>query len=508
VRGRNGDLAGALEAAEKGVAADPSDSLALLRKAELLIDLGLRNEDEAQLAEARKIVLDVTADDPSSAEAAFVRAKSEIAAGNPEEAIEALREAIATKPDWPQAHFVLGSALLIANDLHRARAELARAVELSPGLAPARKLLVRVHSELGEHEYAIQNARRYLERQPDDDEIRILMAQSMVRLGMYDEAMAALEAIPEEDRGVEALFAIGRVAMTQGRVPEAREALVLALKERPQDPNILNSLLAVHDAEGQVEVGIRAIDEALKTAPDSADLWHVSGLAGIRTRDFDGAKSAFQKAIELQPDRVESYNQLARLYAASGQLDMALEQYVQASQKQPENATIRHFLGVLYEMTGQPSKASEQYELALQQNSNLAETKNNLAYMMAEQERDLDRALKLSQEAKAALPDSASAADTLGWVLYKRGVHSAAIGYLREAVAVSGSEDVAIGEIRLHLSRAYEATGDNAKALESLEAAMADIEILRRNGRLGRDDPPPPWEARVRTGIERLKTAS
>ena len=232
------------------------------------------------------------------------------------------------------------------------------------------------------------------------------------------------------------------------------------------------------------------------------------GLAAIRTRDFEGARSAFQKSLELEPGRVESYNQLARLYAASGQIEMALEQYVQASEQQPDNATIRHFLGVLYEMTGQPNKASEQYELALQKNSNLAETKNNLAYMMAEQGRDLDRALKLSQEAKAALPDSASAADTLGWVLHKRGVHSAAIGYLREAVSVAGAEDVAIGEIRIHLAQAYEAAGENAKALESLEAALADIETLRSNGKIGKEDPPPPWAARVEAGIERLKTAS
>jgi len=508
VRGREGDLQGALEAAEKAVAADSTDPLARLRKAELLIDIGLRNGDDAQVEEAREIVAEVTAENPSSPEAAFVRGKSELASGDAAGAVEALREAIAVRPDWAQAHFVLGSALLMTGDLQRARAELARAVELNPGLNPARKLLVRVHAELGEHEYAIQNGQRYLDREPDDNETRILMAQSMVRLTMYDEAQEALAEIPEDARNVEAYFAMGRVAMARGQIEEAREAFLRASEERPHDPNILNSLLAVHDAEGQVEKGIQAINKALEANPDSADLWHVSGLAAVRTRDFEGARSAFQKSLELEPGRVESYNQLARLYAASGQIDMALEQYVQASEQQPDNATIRHFLGVLYEMTGQPSKASEQYELALQKNSNLAETKNNLAYMMAEEGRDLDRALKLSQEAKAALPDSASAADTLGWVLHKRGVHSAAIGYLREAVSVAGPEDVAIGEIRIHLSQAYEAAGENAKALESLEAALADIETLRSNGKIGKEDPPPPWAARVEASIERLKAAS
>ena len=508
LRGRAGDLAGALEAANGAVEAAPDSVLARLRRAELLIDIGLREGNEEQVQEASRVVNAVVAEDASNPEAAFVLGKSMIAQGDAEAAVEHLRDALSSKPDWPQAHFVLGSALLMSGDLHRARAELARAVELASGLLPAQKLLVRVHAELGEHEYAIQNGRRYLERESGDEEVRILVAQSMVRLAMFDEAMETLEKIPEEDRSVEALFAVGRVSMAQGDVDKARKFLDLAAAQRTHDPNILNSLVAIYDAQGEIEAGLKLIQDALKADPDSADLWHVSGLSKIRQGDFEQAQSAFEKAIELDPGRVESYNQLARLYASAGKLDRALDQYLRASRQEPDNATIRHFLGVLYEMTGDPEKASEQYEVALQKNSNLAETKNNLAYMMAEQNRDLDRALKLAQEAKAGMPDSASAADTLGWVLYKRGVHSAAIGYLREAVTVAGEEDASIGEIRLHLAEAYEASGDNGKALETLQEALGGVDKLRESGKLAKDAPAPPWAVRAQAKIDRLKASS
>jgi tetratricopeptide (TPR) repeat protein len=507
VRGRAGDLAGALEAAAGAVKADPENHLAQLRRAELLIDIGLREGNEAQVLEAGTIVDAVIVKDPSNSEAAFVLGKSKIAQGDPDGAVEHLRDALAAKPDWAQAHFVLGSALLMTGDLHRARAELARAVELNAALLPAQKLLVRVHAELGEHEYSIQNGRRYLEREPGDDEVRIIVAQSMVRLAMFDDAMEMLEKIPEQGRSVEALFAVGRVSMAQGDVEKAQKFMELAAAEKTHDPNILNSLVAIYESQGELESGLNLLQEALEANPDSADLWHVSGLSQIRQKNLQEAQSAFEKAIELDPGRVESYNQLARLYASSGKLNRALEQYRRASEQEPDNATIRHFLGVLYEMTGDPKKASEQYEVALQKDSNLAEAKNNLAYMMAEEDRDLDRALKLAQEAKAGMPDSASAADTLGWVLYKRGVHSAAIGYLREAVTVAGGEDTAIGEIRLHLSKAYEATGDNDKALETLQEALGDVDKLRESGKLAKDGPPPPWAGRVQAEIDRLKTA-
>ena len=507
LRGREGNLEAALEAANQAVAADPESSLAKLRKAELLVDLGLRQGNDEQLVEATAIVDAIMAEDPSSSEALFVLSKTKIAQGDHLGAIENLRDAIAARPDWPQAHFVLGSALLMTGDFHRARAELARAVELNPGLLPARKLLVRVHAELGEHEYAIQNGRRYLDRNADDQETRIIVAQSMVRLALFEEATEILQGIPAEDRTIEALFALGRVSMAQGDIATAKEFLMLSAEQRPHDPNILNSLVAVYDAEGSTKLGLKMIEEALAAEPDSADLWHVSGLAAIRQNNLAEAQAAFKKAVELEPGRVESYNQLARLYASAGQIDKALEQYLEASEQEPDNATIRHFLGVLYEMTGDSTKASEQYEVALQKDSNLAQAKNNLAYMMAEENRDLDRALKLAQEAKAGMPDSASAADTLGWVLYKRGVHSAAIGYLREAVTVAGGEDVAIGEIRLHLSKAYEATGDNDKALKTLEEALEDVDKLRESGKMAKEGPPPPWASRVQAEIDRLKAS-
>ncbi len=504
-RGREGDLQGALEAAEKAIEANPEKSLAKLRHAELLIDLGVREGNDAKVQEGRKAADAVRAEDPSDAEAAFVLGKAEIAAKEYEAAIESLREATALKPDWGQAHFVLGSALLMGRDLQRSRAELARAVELSPGLSAARRLLVQVHAGLGEHEYAIENGRRYLAQKPDDDEARIQVAQSMVRLSMYEDAAEVLAAVPEERRGPSAHFAIGRVAMAQGNLEEARKALMLATVERPHDPEILNSLLSLDSAVGQIDQAVDRIDAALIENPEAAALWHVKGLASIRSGEVEEAERAFKKAVEFEPEGTEAYNQLARIYAGSGRLDKAISQYREAIDRNPENVAIRHFLGVLYEMTGESAKAGASYESALERDGNLPETKNNLAFMMAVEGRDLDRALKLAQEAKAAMPDNANAADTLGWVLYKRGVTSAAIGYLREALGVVSPDNPIIGEIRLHLSEVYDATGESDKALETLQAALSDLEKLRISGRLPSGAPDPGWADRVRAEIERLQ---
>ena len=112
------------------------------------------------------------------------------------------------------------------------------------------------------------------------------------------------------------------------------------------------------------------------------------------------------------------------------------------------------------------------------------------------------RALDLAQEAKALLPDNPNTADTLGWVLFKRGIPSAAIGYLREAMAGFSDDDNALGIVSHHLALAYEANEQPDMAMEMLETAIASADRIERNGQT------PGWAAEVRAMAERLRGAS
>lgn len=55
--------------------------------------------------------------------------------GRDAEAAAAFRRALAIKPDWAEAHSLLGSALSRAGDLREAEAELRKAVQLKPDYA-------------------------------------------------------------------------------------------------------------------------------------------------------------------------------------------------------------------------------------------------------------------------------------------------------------------------------------------------------------------------------------
>jgi tetratricopeptide (TPR) repeat protein len=96
--------------------------------------------------------------------------------------------------------------------------------------------------------------------------------------------------------------------------------------------------------------------------------------------------------------------------------------------------------------------------LAIDPNSALAA--NNLAAASAAHGGNLDEALALAQKARELAPDLVNAADTLGWIQYKKGLHLAAVPLLEECVRKAPES----ATYRYHLGMVLVATGQNEKA--------------------------------------------
>jgi tetratricopeptide (TPR) repeat protein len=502
-RSRKGDLQGALEAVESALKVAPDNTQARLRKAELLLDLGYRNSNKEQIAEAGSIVDAVLKSEPNSPEGFFVKAKMDFAQGHLPDAAAGLRRTVEIKPDWAQAHFLLATVLNAEGDRNGARAEVSRALEIDATLLDARRLLANIQSALGADDLAVEEGRKVLREAPDDTKTRILVAQSLVRQRKLDEALSELEKIPEAKRDAETYYAFGRIYMAMGKVEPARVNLLRADAASPNNPDILNSLLLIDRQTGHLPDSLERIQHAVAAQPSNAKLEYLYGLALAVSGKSSDAEQAFKHAIELDPRDIAPYQSLSQLLASSGRRDESIETYKKAIEARPDVAGLHLVLGSLYEGGGDTEHAIEEYDKAVKLDPNLAAAKNNLAYLLAEKGQDLNRALDLAQEAKAGLPDNASAADTLGWVLYKKGAPAAAVGYLREAEGGSPPEDPTINVIRLHLAMAYEANGEPDKARETLERAVASLDAAKSKTP---GAPEPPQAAEIRSMMERLKT--
>ncbi len=503
-RAQIGDMEGALEAAEKSLEADPTYTIGRLRKAEVLVDLGYRDKDKPRIAQGRAIADAVLSQDEGMPEALFVRAKIDLAEGKLDEAIATARRALDSRADWPQAHFLLGSALFLSNQRPQARASVVRALELDPNMSEAQKLLARIHAALGDHELAIETGQKVL-RESDDPGLRIMLAQSLVRQGETRKALAELERIPAEDRDAEALYALGRVHTLLGNADAARTHLEQAYEASPTRFEILRALLDSDLRAGNVDASAERVAAAVQAEPSSSTLRQLAGEIALYAGRTVEAEAAFQKAIELNPNDLRAYESLARFLALTGQSDEVLRTYERALEANPTSGPLHLVVGSLYEMQQRTDDAIERYEEAIRLEPELAVAKNNLAYLLAEHGGNLDRALDLAQEAKAMLPDNPNAADTLGWVLLKKDVPSAAIDYLKEAVGGMQPDNAQRSLVRHHLALAYEANDQPDEAREAWTEALGEIAALTRPPAEGQPPrPEPPWALEVKAGLERV----
>jgi Flp pilus assembly protein TadD len=134
----------------------------------------------------------------------------------------------------------------------------------------------------------------------------------------------------------------------------------------------------------------------------------------------------------------------------------------------PESEIVLSDIGKVMDISGRRPEARQAYEAYLRVNPNNAEILNNLAYLMAETNADLDQALQYAQRARGLSPGLGEISDTYGWILLKKGLTEQALPVLQELVSRVPTN----ASYRYHLAKAYAQKGDNAKASGELREAL------------------------------------
>ena len=172
--------------------------------------------------------------------------------------------------------------------------------------------------------------------------------------------------------------------------------------------------------------------------------------------------------IEIDPTSLPAFASLASLYMRQGRLEEAKAEYLKIGGQQPSSVTAPTMIAILTEAQGKIVDAERAYERVLAQHSAAPVAANNLAWLYAEHEGNLDVALDLAQKAKQLMPRSADVDDTLGWVYYKKDLSMAAVPALEAAVRAEPANAL----FAYHLGMAYAKMGDRTKAREAFETAL------------------------------------
>jgi tetratricopeptide (TPR) repeat protein len=272
-------------------------------------------------------------------------------------------------------------------------------------------------------------------------------------------AMQILVRVLEMDaRNADALVMLGDLHVTEGKFGEAADLLYRALDVNPRDPQLWVQTAGAFLQAGERERTVEVTDEGLLLFPGFLPLLRLSGYALMDAYRNREAIGRFEEAVGIiREDQSESETELADLLGA---------------------------LALLYTRTKDMEAADQAYREAIETDPNNAGVLNNYAYSLAEQGKELGRALELAQRAVELSPETAPFLDTLGWTYFKKGDHEKAIRFLRKATEAGGAS-TAVYE---HLGDVLNALGDPAGADEAWNTALRmnpDSSSLRQ--KLGRE---------------------
>lgn len=190
------DPSRALKAADAAVALSPSSPTTRSSRAIALLANAGSDEAQRELTSAAQL----RNDGPRRHNLAVLH----LALGDFEAAQRELMAAIEAQPEYASARVTLGGLLLGAGDKDGAHKELAEAERLDPQLAALPLVWAQYYQVIGDGAQALAYAERGVERQPEDPQPRMLLAQLYRAAGrtdaMREQAARVIALVPPEQR--------------------------------------------------------------------------------------------------------------------------------------------------------------------------------------------------------------------------------------------------------------------------------------------------------------------
>jgi len=207
----------------------------------------------------------------------------------------------------------LESAELIAGNLAPVE-QLLEAFQTRPQRAPSRAKVSPEAPEMAELDHDAVRAIQRLN-------VAALVADAQLRRVALLRETGRLEELESLLRNVHARNpehvqlnrTLGELSLARGRTEEALGYLDVALLARPDDALALKAKAAALHLARRVSEAIPLYRAAIRQRPNDAELLNGLGAAQAERNNFAAARSYFERALEIDPDYEEAQQNLSRL---------------------------------------------------------------------------------------------------------------------------------------------------------------------------------------------------
>ncbi len=317
------------------------------------------------------------------------------------------------------------------------------------------------------------------------EEIKLLTTDAKLFAGLVEAGRKkAQDAGAKPEYGE--FYVLGALAQERKQHETAGEFFELALKADPTKAGEIllawgiGSLIDNRTAEA-VKIFQRGLD--LKALPEDNPVFYFYLAGALAAGDqYEPALAAARKAEEKKKDSARFASRLPWILFRARRYEEARKAYLELLARFGGEKDSVETLAVLREARlsvsavcvnlGRLEEAEEWLQEVLDEYPDDPGADNDLGFLWADENKRLDRALKMIKVAVAAEPDNRAYLDSLGWVYYRLGRFPEAVAELEKAVDDKQPD----GTVLDHLGDAYEKLGRHSDAVAAWQRAKAALE--------------------------------
>lgn len=423
-------------------------------------------------------VQDILARDPTNFDAEFHDSILDLVKGDTSRAILQLEHLNEVYRDKPKLLYQLAVAYLASvghagpvdarDAIDKAASRLTEAIKLDPHYSEAVLMYAELQVRSGNATAVIDLLQQLIKEQPQIANGHYLLAAAYRAVHEDGQALTVFQQMaslfPKDPRPP---LGAGEILIAQKRATEGRNELEKSIAISPEYLPATEAIVNLDIAEKKYDAAKERVQRLIEKNGTQALLWGLRGKIYLAQNDMSHAEADLLKAINLDPKLEPAYLLLADVYETSNRQDQAiakLSEFIENSKSVP--ALLR--LAKLYEMTKNFRAARETYEKLIAQSADHAEALNNLALIDYEQFGQLNTAYDLAQRARELAPNDPHVADTLGWILFKKGEYRNALPLLKESAAAMPD----VLEHQFHLGMTHYMLGQEEEARTVLQRAI------------------------------------
>ena len=386
----------------------------------------------------------------------FLKARTVIGK-NPAEAMMLAEQALTEDPKNSQALQLLAEAAEKAGHIETTAQTLEHLSKLAPTDAKVAHWLAKTYTTLTRYDLARGIYERILQQNPNDFEAQRCLknstAQGAMQGGGWDEAKSYRDIIKDKDEAV-ALEQSARVVKAEDMIANLIQENLVKLQADPASPVIRRELGKLYGQQGDYDQALKYLEEIFNSEA-GADPSLEKEINEVRQKRISDKINVKKKQFEATPSDIALQTELAALEQEFDKLQ--LQDAIRIVEKYPNDLMYRYELGVLYMKTNDVQNAIEQFQKSIGQ----------------------------PQRRVASL-------NYLGQCFQQLGLHDLAIDQYTKAIEELPLMDGLKKEITYNLASAYEAIGDNDKAIfEFKKIAAVDFGFRDVRAKITRRPPPP-----------------